>query len=128
MENENPRSKSGTSLGMNEQFKKATVEMLVLYIIKDKPMYVYQITNELYLRSKDAFDVATLYPAMYRLTKFEYLVEVEMPKEAVTRRKRRYYQITESGLKHLSELLAEYEQLSTGVKDVLSYDPNKEQV
>lgn len=128
MENENPRSKSGTSLGMNEQFKKATVEMLVLYIIKDKPMYVYQITNELYLRSKDAFDVATLYPAMYRLTKFEYLVEVEMPKEAVTRRKRRYYQITESGLKHLSKLLAEYEQLSTGVKDVLSYDPNKEQV
>lgn len=128
MENENPRAKSGTSLGMNEQFKKATVEMLVLYIIKDKPMYVYQITNELYLRSKDAFDVATLYPAMYRLTKFEYLVEVEMPKETVTKRKRRYYQITESGLKHLSELLAEYEQLSTGVKDVLSYDPNKEQV
>ena len=72
---ENYNGKSGTADGMKDNFKKATTEMLVLFLLGEKPMYVYEMIQALDHRSNSAYSVATLYPAIYRLQKFGFIRE-----------------------------------------------------
>jgi len=68
-------TRSGTPEGMRENYKKATVEMLILHLLSENPMYVYQLIQSFESRSKGLYKVATLYPAIYRLMKFGYIEE-----------------------------------------------------
>ena len=56
---ENYNGKSGTADGMKDNFKKATTEMLVLFLLGEKPMYVYEMIQALDYRSNSAYCVAT---------------------------------------------------------------------
>ena len=40
------KSKSTVSQGMRDAMKKATTEMLVLFMLRQNPMYTYQIAQE----------------------------------------------------------------------------------
>lgn len=40
------KSKSTVSQGMRDAMKKATTEMLVLFMLRQKPMYTYQIAKK----------------------------------------------------------------------------------
>lgn len=119
--------KSGTTDGMIDSFKKATTEMLVLFLLLGKPMYVYQMIQELDKLSHSAFSFATLYPAIYRLQKFNYLQEYE---KCISddNRVRRYYSITENGIEHLQELRLEYCQLIRGIDDIFSTEKGDKNV
>lgn len=117
MQSKEKANKSGTAISMNENFKKATVEMLLLYILKDSKKYVYEMMQEITRKSGGSFQVATLYPAIYRLTGFGYIEEagIEMSPD---HRTRKYYAITDSGKRYLEELVAEYRRLCDGVNKI----------
>lgn len=117
MQSKEKANKSGTAISMNENFKKATVEMLLLYILKDSKKYVYEMMQEITRKSGGSFQVATLYPAIYRLTGFGYIEEagIEMSPD---HRTRKYYAITDSGKRYLEELIAEYRRLCDGVNRI----------
>ena len=85
---------------MNSQFKKGVLELIVLASIEKKDMYGY----ELILEVSKVVDVndGTIYPLLKRLTNEKYaetyLVE---SKEGPSRK---YYKITELGIKRTHEL------------------------
>ena len=40
------KSDNSTAKGMRDALKKATTEMLVLFLLRQKPMYTYQMAQE----------------------------------------------------------------------------------
>ena len=97
-----------------------SVSMLVLARLKEKEMYGYQIIEELDRRSSHVFQMkeGTLYPVLHGLEK-DKLVSA---REAVTERgrTRRYYAITEKGLRALEEKKAEWNAFSSAVTAILA--------
>ena len=96
------------------------VSMLVLALLKEKEMYGYQIIEERDHRSNQVFQLkeGTLYPVLHTLEK-ERLVRAREA-ETVKGRVRRYYAITEKGLKVLEEKKAEWASYSTAVTAILA--------
>ena len=44
--------RSGTPLGMRDTLKKATTEMLVLFMLRQKPMYTYEMMQAIEVMSE----------------------------------------------------------------------------
>ncbi|MDD3959158.1 MAG: helix-turn-helix transcriptional regulator [Clostridiaceae bacterium] len=119
----NSAAKSGTAAGMRDNFKKATVEMLILHLLSGKPMYVYEMIQALESRSDNHYRVTTLYPAIYRLLKFGYIRE-HGKKVSQDNRLRRFYAVTDTGMMYLDSLRSDYYRLSDGVRLILESRPN----
>ncbi|MFQ6057366.1 MAG: PadR family transcriptional regulator [Anaerolineae bacterium] len=95
-------------MGMEWDLRKGSTTVLILSLLREKPMYGYQIAKELKRRSQDYFDFkeGTLYPALHRLEK-EGLVrgEWQVVEQGPSRK---YYFITEKGKKVLANSVAEW--------------------
>lgn len=91
-------------------FKRATSPLVVLAILRDRPMYGYEISMEMKKRSSGKFTVSVLYPVLYRLQEQGY-IEIER-NEVIDGRARSYYQITDAGEAHLTQSLAEFDSLA----------------
>ncbi len=111
--------KSGTAAGMRDNFKKATVEMLILHLLSNNPMYVYEMIQALESQSAGQYRVTTLYPAIYRLLKFGYIRE-HGKKVSQDNRLRRFYAITDPGKMYLESLQSDYSRLSEGIRLILA--------
>jgi PadR family transcriptional regulator PadR len=111
-------TKSGTAAGMRDNFKKATVEMLILHLLTSKPMYVYEMIQAFEFRSSGKYRVTTLYPAIYRLLKFGYIRE-HGKKVSEDNRLRRFYAISDQGKMYLESLRSDFYSLSEGVRLIL---------
>jgi len=74
----------------------------------EEPMYGYQISQELQQRSGGYFDMkeGLLYPTLHRMAQ-QGLLTSEW-RETDTARRRKYYSITETGRRALSEQRAEW--------------------
>ena len=98
----------------------ASTAMLVLALLKQGEMYGYQIIEELDRRSEHVFQMkeGTLYPVLHGLEK-DRLVPA---REAVTDkgRPRRYYAVTEKGLRALEEKEQEWRTFSKAVTAILA--------
>lgn len=116
--NTHKEMKSGSVQGMEENLKKATTEMLVLFLLREKDMYVGEITDELVMRTNNKLNIVFPYAVLYRLISFEYILEA-YKKVAPDGRRRQYFQITESGRKYLEELLLCYSCFIGGVDSLL---------
>jgi len=94
--------------------------MLVLALLKGNEMYGYQIIEELDRRSNQVFRLkeGTLYPVLHALEK-ERLIKAREA-ETVNGRIRRYYAVTEKGLRTLEEKKAEWETYSSAVTAILA--------
>ena len=94
----------------------ASTAMLVLALLKQGEMYGYQIIEELDRRSE--MKEGTLYPVLHGLEK-DRLVTA---REAVTDkgRTRRYYAVTEKGLRALEEKEQEWRTFSKAVTAILA--------
>jgi PadR family transcriptional regulator PadR len=83
--------------------KKGSAELLVLAQIEGRPRHGYEIATEIERRSEGlvSFQIASLYPVLYRLEQRGLIVGkwVESPGQ----RRRRYYRLTPAGRKMLSE-------------------------
>lgn len=94
--------------------------MLVLALLKEREMYGYEIIEELERKSDSVFKLkeGTLYPILHTLEKDRCLAV----REARTPggRLRRYYRVTEKGLRVLEEKRTEWHAFSEAVTAVLA--------
>ena len=106
-------------MGYRRELLKGSTETILLSLLKQQPMYGYQIIKELDKKSQGyfRFKEGTLYPALHRLEvaglargKWERLN---------TGQERRYYYITDKGLRVLEEKIAEWQGFSTAVTLVM---------
>ena len=79
------------------ELKKGSAELLILSLVEDRPRHGYDIGKLIALRSKGAlrFNVASLYPLLYRLEKRGW-IEGKWVEKAGERR-RRLYRLTTEG-------------------------------
>ena len=83
--------------------KKGSGELLVLAQLEGRPRHGYEIGVEIERRSGGAvsFQIASLYPVLYRLER-KGLISGRWV-EAAGQRRRRYYKLTPAGRKMLAE-------------------------
>lgn len=96
--------------------KKGTAELLVLAQLEHGPSHGYDIARRIETRSQGAvsFNVASLYPVLYRLEN-RNLISGRWVEKAGQRR-RRYYQLTPAGRKSLAAQRASWGAFMTGVQ------------
>src|SRR5215831_15902714 len=91
-----------TSPVPDRELKKGSAELLILSLLEDRPRHGYEIGQLIELRSRGTvrFNVASLYPLLYRLEKRGWIRGrwVEKPGQ----RRRRYYRLTPTGKKVLA--------------------------
>jgi transcriptional regulator len=82
---------------LSREVKKGSAELLVLALLEDRQRHGYEIGKLIEERSDGAisFQIASLYPTLYRLEK-RGLIEGRWVEKAGTRR-RRYYRLTAEG-------------------------------
>jgi PadR family transcriptional regulator len=91
-----------------DQIRKGSTEILILSLLAKKPMYGYQISQELNRRSNGYFAMkeGLLYPTLHRMVQDGLLSSEWRSGEAARRRK--YYLITPPGRAVLNEQAAEW--------------------
>ncbi len=107
-----------------EQFKRSTSPMLTLLLLSEKPMYVYNLSQELSRRSNSAYKMSFLYPVLYKLQQQGYVTEYSQ-EVTESHRTRNYYAITDNGRRYLKLLQAKYRELLFAVDTILNYDEDK---
>jgi PadR family transcriptional regulator len=91
-----------TSRVLDRELKKGSAELLILSLVEDQPRHGYDIGNLIEQRSKGAlkFNVASLYPLLYRLERRGWIQGRWVEKAG--QRRRRYYRLTAEGKKVLA--------------------------
>ena len=91
-----------TSQMLDRELKKGSAELLILSLVEDQPRHGYDIGNLIEQRSKGAlrFNVASLYPLLYRLERRGWIQGRWV--ENAGQRRRRYYRLTAAGKKVLA--------------------------
>jgi len=86
----------------DRELKKGSAELLILSLVEDQPRHGYDIGSLIEQRSRGAlrFNVASLYPLLYRLEKRGWLQGRWVEKAG--QRRRRYYRLTPEGKKVLA--------------------------
>lgn len=112
---------------IRENFKRGTIDLLLLFLLRDEEKYGYQLRNELAEQSdgKYVLKETTLYPTLYRLVDNGYLKDKTI--KTGKRRTRNYYYITEAGMDYLQELLNEYQTMTEGIQNILNYPSSAHQ-
>lgn len=88
---------------LDRELKKGSAELLILSLVQNQPRHGYEIGSLIEQRSGGVlrFNIASLYPLLYRLEKRGWIHGrwVEKPNQ----RRRRYYRLTAAGKKILEE-------------------------
>lgn len=86
---------------LDRELKKGSAELLVLSLVEDRQRHGYEISKLIESRSEGAlrFNVASLYPMLYRLEKRGWIQGRWVDKAG--QRRRRYYRLTAAGRKVL---------------------------
>lgn len=87
---------------LDRELKKGSAELLILSLLEDRPRHGYEIGQLIELRSRGAlrFNVASLYPLVYRLERRGWIRGRWVEKAG--QRRRRYYRLTAAGRKVLA--------------------------
>ena len=87
---------------LDRELKKGSAELLILSLVEDQPRHGYDIGQLIELRSGGLlrFNVASLYPLLYRLEKRGWIRGRWVEKAG--QRRRRYYRLTPAGKKVLA--------------------------
>jgi PadR family transcriptional regulator PadR len=87
---------------LDRELKKGSAELLILSLVEDRPRHGYDISKLIEARSdgKLSFNVASLYPLLYRLEKRQWIQGRWVEKAG--QRRRRYYRLTPEGKKVLA--------------------------
>ncbi|MDR1157627.1 MAG: PadR family transcriptional regulator [Oscillospiraceae bacterium] len=112
-------NRSGTSASIKDLLKKATTEMLVLFVLRFKPMYTYEMMNLIEQISGGVLTFNTLYQAVYRLQKFHYIFEANKT-ISEDNRLRVYFSITAEGRVYFEQLVAEYRTVTDVIDNILA--------
>jgi transcriptional regulator len=87
---------------LDRELKKGSAELLILSLVENRPRHGYDIGQLIELRSRGVlrFNVASLYPLLYRLEKRGWIRGRWVEKAG--QRRRRYYRLTSAGKKVLA--------------------------
>ena len=87
---------------LDRELKKGSAELLILSLVEARPRHGYEISKLIETRSEGAlrFNVASLYPLLYRLEKRGWIQGRWVEKAG--QRRRRYYRLTPEGKKVLA--------------------------
>ena len=99
-----------TGHSFSAYYKRATSPLVVLSLLKNRPMYGYEISAEMNERSSGMFTISVLYPVLYRLQEQGYIEEFEV--KVTDGRARNYYRITTPGEQYLTATLEEFKKLT----------------
>jgi len=97
---------------MEKEIMKGSIDILLLSLLAEQDRYGYEMTKQLRVLSDEAYSMneGTLYPALKRLEKQEYVTSYWQD-EALGKR-RKYYAITDVGREQLKQKIASWEQLT----------------
>lgn len=86
----------------DRELKKGSAELLILSLVEHRPRHGYEISKLIEERSEGVlrFNVASLYPLLYRLERRGWLDGRWVEKAG--QRRRRYYRLTAEGKKMLA--------------------------
>jgi len=103
---------------MSKELLKGSTGTLVLTVLAGKSMYGYELIGELDRRSDGVFSLkeGTLYPILHAM---EAETWVKSHWEEASGRKRKYYTVTDAGLKQLQLKKEEWRTFSKAVNTVL---------
>lgn len=98
----------------NENFRRGTIELVVLAVLQKKDMYGYEIVKAIAEKSEGNYvtPIGTLYPVLYRLVENGYISDRD---EIVNKRLRKYYRLEAAGRQYYAELLSEYQKNVAGI-------------
>ena len=108
-------------MGIQDNLKRGTIEMVLLNLLEQEDKYGYQLSQDLEQQSDGEYQLneATMYPTLYRLKKNGYLEERKV--QVVGKRFRVYYHLTESGKKYLEDTKTQYFNMCASIEKVLTY-------
>lgn len=92
--------------------------MLILSLIEERPRHGYAISKLIKQRSSGAvsFNVASLYPLLYRLERRGWIQGRWV--EKADQRRRRYYRLTRQGRRILAAQLCGWREFVTGINRI----------
>ena len=108
-------------MGIRENLKRGTVELLLLTLLSEEDMYGYQLSQELNNRSKGLFllQEGSMYPTLYRM--IDKALISDSQEKVGRRRVRVYYHLEPLGVEYLQEISREYADLTQGIFNVLNF-------
>lgn len=112
MKKENSKEKGHS---FEDYFKRAVNPFLVLLLLSERPMYVYEMANELEKRSDGKYCLSLLYPVIYRLVSQGFVIEGDKL-ISDDNRVRQYYEITTTGLEYLEEIQSIYDEMTQTIQ------------
>jgi PadR family transcriptional regulator, regulatory protein PadR len=106
---------------MDSNLLRGSLDLILLAILEDEPKYGLEIISEAKLRTDGYFEFkeGSLYPALHRLEKAKLLKAEFAPSDAGGPR-RRYYKLTDKGIKELSVRREAFETFDGAVRAVWS--------
>ena len=111
---------------LEENYKKAMAELLLLFLLSEKDCYIGELTATLARRSKNVLSMVFPYAAIYRLEREGYIAEIGK-RIAPDGRRRQYLRITDAGRMYLRQLLEAYSRLSQSVANIMEGEKKDDQ-
>ncbi len=99
------------------QVKKGTLTFIILNVLKENEYYGYELIEQIRTHTEIEIAEGTLYPLMNRL-KTENLVESRWV-EQETGIPRKYYCLTETGIKTLVQMNTYWKNLETAIQKIV---------
>jgi len=105
---------------MDKNFMSSSSNLLILSLVSRKDMYGYEIIKELEILSDKSFQLkeGTLYPILHKLENMKWVKSYLSQSE--TGSKRKYYQITNLGIKQLAKEKANWEEYMSSVLKIVN--------
>lgn len=105
-----------------DQMRKGSTDFLILRLLLERPMYGYEISQQLARRSSGYFEMkeGLLYPALHHMQQKGWLTTEW---RSVDGRRRKYYQLTRLGREVLGEQTAEWKRFLEELNGLLGAEP-----
>jgi PadR family transcriptional regulator PadR len=108
---------------LDRELKKGSAELLILSLVEKRDRHGYEINKLIETRSDGAlrFNVASLYPLLYRLEKRGWIDGRWVEKAG--QRRRRYYQLTPGGRKVLAAQRNKWRDFVEAINRITGTEP-----
>jgi len=107
---------------LDRELKKGSAELLILSLVEDQPRHGYDIGTLIEQRSRGVlrFNVASLYPLLYRLENRGWIQGRWVEKAG--QRRRRYYRLTPAGKKVLAAQLISWREFVEAINRIVGIE------
>jgi PadR family transcriptional regulator PadR len=106
-----------------QQFKKGSLEMVLLCLIAKKETYGYEIITQLNKNGADILGYAkegTVYPILYRLQEAG-IIQCRIAPAAANGGSKKYYSLTAKGKETLNELISFWDRYTDCVNNFINF-------